>query len=59
MLSWCCDAPEWLDETYICGACKEHCDFYDEEEELCEHDFIPVNNDGKHKCRFCNELENN
>ena len=33
MLSWCCDAPEWLDETCICSACKEHCDFYDEDED--------------------------
>jgi len=24
----------------------------------CDHDFIPVNNDGKHKCRFCGEIEN-
>lgn len=23
----------------------------------CEHDFIPINNDGKHRCRFCDELE--
>ena len=23
----------------------------------CYHDFIPVNNDGKHKCRFCGEIE--
>lgn len=25
--------------------------------EECDHDFIPVNNDGKHKCRFCGEIE--
>jgi len=30
----CCDAPVWISiETYICGACKEHCEVYDDEEE--------------------------
>jgi hypothetical protein len=24
---------------------------------VCDHDFIPINNDGKHQCRFCNEIE--
>lgn len=40
MLSWCCDAEAWLgthedgENVFgICGACKEHADFYDEEEE--------------------------
>ena len=23
----------------------------------CYHDFIPLNNDGKHECRFCGEIE--
>jgi hypothetical protein len=60
MLSDCCGAySEYADDIDICPDCLEHCEFYDEDEELCEHDFIPVNNDGKHKCRFCNELENN
>lgn len=32
LLSNCCDAPIWGDETDpICSKCKEHCDFYDEE----------------------------
>lgn len=26
-VSTCCSAPEWLDETGICSACKEHTDF--------------------------------
>lgn len=25
---------------------------------ICDHDFVPLNNDGKHKCRFCGEIEN-
>ena len=35
MLSECCDAPPWgdIEETGICGFCKEHCEFYDEDEE--------------------------
>jgi len=37
-LSTCCDAPRWLDlESGLCESCKEHADFYDEDEndELC------------------------
>jgi len=30
-LSNCCDAPE-LGETDLCSECKEHADFYDDEE---------------------------
>lgn len=26
-------------------------------EDDCEHDFVPVNNDGKAACRFCGEPE--
>ena len=35
-LSTCCDSERWL-ETDLCNACKEHADFYDEDEddELC------------------------
>lgn len=25
----------------------------------CEHDFVPLDNDGRSKCRFCNEIEEN
>ena len=34
IVSDCCGAPEWIDETGICNSCREHADFYDEEEEL-------------------------
>lgn len=27
LVSVCCSAPEWLDESGICSACKEHTDF--------------------------------
>lgn len=29
IVSNCCSAPEWLDGTGLCSACKEHCDFVD------------------------------
>ena len=33
-LSECCDAPAWGElETGICSACKEHCEFWDDEED--------------------------
>lgn len=36
-LSNCCDAPRWMDlESDICSECKEHADFYDDEEEVLE-----------------------
>ena len=32
-LSTCCDAPRWLGlESDICESCKEHADFYEEED---------------------------
>jgi hypothetical protein len=31
-LSECCDAPRWFDESDICSDCKEHAEFYREEE---------------------------
>ena len=36
MLSNCCDAPEYLNETGLCSACKEHTEFYDEDAEVVE-----------------------
>jgi hypothetical protein len=33
MVSDCCGAPEWLDETGICNECKEHADWVDEDED--------------------------
>ena len=30
-LSTCCDSPGWL-ETDLCNRCKEHADFYDDED---------------------------
>jgi len=33
LVSDCCGAPEWMDETGLCAYCKEHSEFYDEEEE--------------------------
>ena len=30
-LSTCCDSARWL-ETDLCNICKEHADFYDEDE---------------------------
>lgn len=30
-LSTCCDSPKWIN-TDICQDCKEHADFYDDEE---------------------------
>jgi hypothetical protein len=35
MISNCCGASPWMeldDEFGICGDCKEHAEFYDEEE---------------------------
>jgi hypothetical protein len=32
-------------------------DFSSDDSVVCDHDFIPINNDGKHQCRFCNEIE--
>lgn len=34
MESDCCGASEWMEETGICGACMEHADFNDEEDDL-------------------------
>jgi hypothetical protein len=34
-LSTCCDSERWL-ETDICNQCKEHADFYDENERESE-----------------------
>jgi hypothetical protein len=31
-LSTCCDSERWL-ETDLCRQCKEHADFYDEDEQ--------------------------
>jgi hypothetical protein len=33
MESDCCGASEWMPDTGICGDCKEHADWNDEEEE--------------------------
>jgi hypothetical protein len=33
MESNCCGASEWMEDTGICSACKEHSEFTDEEEE--------------------------
>jgi hypothetical protein len=32
MESDCCGASEWMPDTGICGDCKEHADWNDEEE---------------------------
>lgn len=29
------------------------------DEDFCEHSFVPINNDGKALCRFCNQIEEN
>lgn len=34
LVSNCCSAPEWLDESGICSQCKEHCDFINLGEEV-------------------------
>jgi len=31
-LSNCCGATRWFDESDICSDCKEHAEFYNEEE---------------------------
>lgn len=31
LISDCCGAPEWIEDTGICDACKEHADFEEEE----------------------------
>jgi|SRR5882724_7315687 len=43
LLSECCSAPPWGTEEYgICGDCKEHCGFYDDEEPVRERmEFSP------------------
>jgi hypothetical protein len=33
MESNCCGASEWMEDTGICGACKEHSEFTDEDED--------------------------
>lgn len=33
MESDCCGASEWMEDTGICGDCKEHCEFVDDEED--------------------------
>lgn len=40
MESECCGASEWMDETGICSECKEHADFYDEEQEETDERFV-------------------
>jgi hypothetical protein len=30
IVSDCCGATEWLEDTGICGVCKEHADFEDD-----------------------------
>jgi len=38
-LSTCCDAERWLDlESGICSECREHADFYEENETNKEDD---------------------
>jgi hypothetical protein len=44
LLSNCCDASPWggMEEMGICGDCKEHCEFYDDEVETeGEREFSP------------------
>lgn len=42
MLSECCGAFPWGElEFGICGDCKEHCDFYDDEAESNNREFSP------------------
>lgn len=36
MESNCCGASEWIEDTGICGSCKEHADWDDIEEELID-----------------------
>jgi hypothetical protein len=31
-LSDCCGAAEWMEGTGLCGDCKEHTEFYDDED---------------------------
>ena len=33
LVSDCCGASEWMDETGLCGDCKEHSEFYDDEDD--------------------------
>ena len=34
MESNCCGASEWMEDTGICGNCKEHSEFTDEDEDI-------------------------
>lgn len=36
MESDCCGASEWMEDTGICGACGEHADWNDVEDEINE-----------------------
>jgi hypothetical protein len=31
--SECCGSSEWIEDTGICAACREHAEFYDDEDE--------------------------
>ena len=52
LISNCCGYPAW-NETDLCGYCKEHADFYDEEEEEKE-DMIDFRKEAE---ILCKELE--
>ena len=51
-----CELPETMAD-FIEDNFSDFDHLFDSNEEECDHDFIPVNNDGKHECRFCKEEE--
>ena len=48
---------EGTEEAEIEANFMIYCQNNIEEYFICEHDFVPINNDGKHSCRFCGEIE--
>jgi len=51
LCSDCCSAPPAgnMEEYGICGACKEHCEFWDDEENEC-NDWIQEDEDYARQC---------
>jgi hypothetical protein len=42
LISECCGALQYLENTDVCSECLEHADFYDDEEDAEEEIEIPV-----------------
>ena len=65
LLSTCCDAPRWHGlESDICESCKEHADFYDDEDDEMNEEkpedlamsYAEANEEAIKKAGICQEL---